>query len=230
MILALAFFILPWAFGRIEDIRDKYEKRGDIARIERGRFQESVNGDRMFFIEKNISGLRVGNNVFIATREQDNETITSAQAGRIDLIGADKFLILANGRRLERTPSKPDVTVSRFETYDARIGADDRSQRDFKTTSSMTTLQLLQRPVTGHLAELSWRVGLTLAAFNFLIIDLAAAGVNPRVSRASNLGVAFIVYFNMLVLGKNWIETGQVRLCGLSHGIAWCGTLAIGLI
>lgn len=232
IILALAFFILPWAFGRIEDLHDKYEKRGDIARIEPGRFQESADGDRVFFIAKNISEWRVGNNVFIATREQDKETITSAQTGRIDLIGTDKFLILENGQRLERTRSKPDVAVSRFETYGARIGADGRSQRDSKPTNSMTTLELLQTPVTRHLAELSWRVGLILVAFNFLIIGLAAAGVNPRVGRASNLGVAFlafIIYFNMLILGKNWIETEQVSfavyLMAL-HG----GTLAIGLI
>ena len=106
IILALAFFILPWAFGRIEDLRDKYEKRGDIARIEPGRFQESANGDRVFFIEKNISELRVGSNVFIATREPNKETITSAQTGKIDVIGADKFLILENGQRLEKTPDE----------------------------------------------------------------------------------------------------------------------------
>jgi lipopolysaccharide export system permease protein len=232
IILALAFFILPWAFGRIEDLRDRYEKRGDIARIEPGRFQESANGDRVFFIEKNISELRVGSNVFIATREANKETITSAQTGKIDVIGADKFLVLENGQRLEKTPGKPDLTVSTFQTYGARIGADDQSQRNTLPTNSMTTLALLQSPVPRHLAELSWRAGLALAAFNFLIIGLAAAGVNPRVGRTGNLGVAFlafIVYLNMLVLGKNWIETEQVSfvvyLMAL-HG----GALAIGLV
>lgn len=232
IILALAFFILPWAFSRIEDLRDKYEKRGDIARIEPGRFQESANGDRVFFIEKNISELRVGSNVFIATREQNKETITSASTGKIDVIGADKFLVLENGQRLEKTPGKLDLTVSTFQTYGARIGADDQSQRNTVPTNSMTTLELLKTPVPRHLAELSWRAGLTLAAFNFLIIGLAAAGVNPRVGRTSNLGVAFlafIVYFNLLVLGKNWIEAGQVSFAAYLvalHG----GALAIGLV
>src|SRR3990167_6094675 len=103
VILALAFFILPWAFGRIEDLRDKYEKRGDIARIEPGQFQESASGDRVFFIEKGSSGKQVGNNVFIATQEQGKETITSARSGKVEVIGADKFLVLENGQRLEKT-------------------------------------------------------------------------------------------------------------------------------
>jgi len=74
VILALAFLILPWAFGRIEDLRYKYDKRGDIARIEPGQFQESANGDRVFFIEKDARGQQTGNNVFIATQEQGKET------------------------------------------------------------------------------------------------------------------------------------------------------------
>jgi lipopolysaccharide export system permease protein len=56
---------------------------------------------------------------------------------------------------------------------------------------------------------------LGLAAFNFILIGIAAAGVNPRVGRTANLGfafMAFVVYFNMLVLGKSWIEGGQIGL------------------
>jgi len=231
VILALAFFILPWAFGRIEDLREKYEKRGDIARIEPGRFQESANGDRVFFIEKNLSDKQVGSNVFIATREQNKETITSASTGRVQVIGGDKFLILENGQRLEKTPGKSDLTVSVFETYGARIGADDSSQRGDTAINAMSTYALIKAPIAHHLAELSWRAGLTLAAFNLVIIGVAAAGVNPRVGKTGNLGfafLAFIVYFNLLVLGKNWIHNGQVHfgvyLLAL-HG----GALVLGL-
>ncbi|MDO8698895.1 MAG: LPS export ABC transporter permease LptF [Rhodoferax sp.] len=232
VILALAFFILPWAFGRIEDLRDKYEKRGDIARIEPGQFQESANGDRVFFIEKDSAGKQVGNNVFIATQEQGKETITSARSGKVEVIGADKFLVLENGQRLEKTVGKPDMTVSVFERYGARVGADDQSQRTNAPSASISTLELLKTPTPRYLAELSWRAGLFLAAFNFVIIGLAAAGVNPRVGRTGNLGVAFlafILYFNLLVLGKSWIETSQVHfgvyLLAL-HG----GALALGLL
>lgn len=213
VILALALFILPWAFGRIEDLRDKYEKRGDIARIEPGQFQESANGDRVFFIEKDAKDKQSGNNVFIATKEQGKETITSAQSGRIEIIGPDKFLVLENGQRLEKTTGKPDLTISMFTRYGARVGADDQSARTYVPSSSMTTLQLVQESSARNQAELTWRIGLGLAAFNFVVIGLAAAGVNPRVGRTANIGfafMAFVIYFNMLVLGKNWVETGQV--------------------
>jgi lipopolysaccharide export system permease protein len=232
VIAVLAFLILPWSFGRIEDLRDRYEKRGDIARIEPGKFQESANGERVFFIEKDAAGTQAGSNVFIATHKNDKETITSARSGRIEIINNEKFLVLENGQRLEKTANKPDLTVAVFKTYAAQVDADDQSARSFVPYSAKSTLELLSTPSKAHWAELSWRAGLALAAINLVVIGLATAGVNPRVGRTANLGfafMAFIVYFNLLILGKSWIESGQVQfgvyLLSL-HG----GALAIGLL
>jgi lipopolysaccharide export system permease protein len=232
IIVVLAFFILPWAFGRIEDLRDRYEKRGDIARIEPGQFQESANGDRVFFIEKNSENKQTGNNVFIATNEQGKETITSARSGHIEIIGPDKFLVLQSGQRLERNTGKPDLTVSVFERYGARVGADDVSARSYIPSSSLGSLDLVKDPNPRNLAELSWRIGLALAAFNFIVIGTAAAGTNPRVGRSANLGFAFLIfvaYFNFLVLGKSWVESGQVQFGPyllVLHG----GALVLGVL
>ena len=214
VILVLAMFVLPWAFGRIEDLRDKFEKRGDIARVEPGQFQESANGDRVFFVERNSEGKQTGNNVFIATKEAGKETITSAKTGRIEIIGRDKFLILKNGQRLEKDTVKSDLNVSVFDTYGVRVGVDDSSSRTYIPVESIPTLGLIADPAPQKLAELSWRIGLVLAAVNFVLLGIASAGMNPRVGRVANLGFAFllfVVYFNLLVLGKTWVESGKVQ-------------------
>jgi lipopolysaccharide export system permease protein len=232
VIAALAFLILPWAYGRIEDMRDRYEKRGDIARIEPGQFQESANGQRVFFIEKDASGKLAGSNVFIATHKDNKETVTSSRSGHVELVNSEKFLVLENGQRLEKTAGKPDLTVAVFKTYGAQVESDDQSGRSFVLSAARTTLELINAPTPKHLGELSWRIGLALAAINFVIIGLTAAGTNPRVGRTANLGfafMAFIVYFNLLVLGKSWIETGQVSFPGFLlalHG----GALALALL
>ena len=214
VILVLAMFVLPWAFGRIEDLRDKFEKRGDIARVEPGQFQESANGDRGFFVERNSEGKQTGNNVFIATKEAGKETITSAKTGRIEIIGRDKFLILKNGQRFEKDTVKSDLNVSVFDTYGVRVGVDDSSSRTYIPVESIPTLGLIADPAPQKLAELSWRIGLVLAAVNFVLLGIASAGMNPRVGRVANLGFAFllfVVYFNLLVLGKTWVESGKVQ-------------------
>jgi len=230
IIFVLSFFLLPWAFGRIEDLRDKFEKRGDLARIQPGQFQESANGDRVFFIEKNDSGAQVGNNVFMATTEQGKQTITSARSGHIEVIGSDKFLVLQAGQRLERLTQKPDITVSQFQRYGTRVGADDSSERSYIPTSSITTFELLQIQTPRNLAELSWRAGLVLAAINFILIGIAASGMNPRVGTAANLGFAFltfVIYFNLLVLGKSWIEDQRIGFLPFLLAIHG-GTLVLG--
>ena len=127
---------------------------------------------------------------------------------------------------------KPDLTVAVFSTYGAQVDAEDQSARSFVPSGAKNTLELLAQPTKAHLAELSWRIGMALAAINFIVIGIAAAGVNPRVGRTANLGFAFgafVVYFNLLVLGKSWIETGQVQFVVYMvalHG----GALALALL
>jgi lipopolysaccharide export system permease protein len=232
VIMALAFFVLPFAFGRIEDLRDRYEKRGDIARIEPGQFQESANGDRVFFVERGPEGKQEGKNVFIATREQGKQTMTSARAGQVDVIGQDRFLVLQQGQRLQRDLVKRDMSVSLFERYGVRVGADNASARSYAPATSISTLDLVKAPTPKYLGELSWRIGLVLAAVNFVLIGIAASGMNPRAGRIANLGFAFltfVVYFNLLILGKSWVEQSQVSftvfLLAL-HG----GALALGML
>lgn len=216
-IIALAFLILPWAFGRIEDLRDRFEKRSDIARIEPGRFQESANGDRVFFIEKSAQTDQVGRNVFVLAREVSKETFTSSLGGHIEFQEGGKYLVLENGQRVERNKNTGEYRISTFERYETRLGSDDRSQRSYAPTASLGTQELIRNPIPAHLAELSWRAGLSMAAFNLILVGLAVAGVNPRVGRTGNLGMAFlgfVVYLNFLLMGKSWIANSQVGLWG----------------
>jgi lipopolysaccharide export system permease protein len=83
-------------------------------------------------------------------------------------------------------------------------------------------LALIQSGALSDLAELSWRIGLILAAINFTVIGLAVSSVNPRVGRSANVVFAlfaFVVYFNLLNLGQNWISSGQVTFGGLLLGL-----------
>ncbi len=232
VIFVLAFVVLPWAFGRIEDLRDQYEKRGDIARVEAGQFQESANGDRVFFIERDEKDKLAGTHVFMVTREPGKETITSAARGTVQTLGNDQFLVLENGQRLEKSEGSDALSVSTFARYGARVGADNTSARSIVPLNTLPAIALLQSPNPRNNAELVWRSGLFLAAINLVLIALAAAGANPRSGRTANMAFAFlifVVYFNLLVLGKNWVATEHISMGGFLialHG----GALALALL
>jgi lipopolysaccharide export system permease protein len=212
-IAALALLVLPWTNQRIDDLKTQYDRRGDLERIEPGQFQESANGARVFFVEKNSPGQQSGANVFIATTENGKETVTSARSGRIDSLPQGRFLMLNNGQRLETTIGTQQLKVSEFEEYGTQITSNPLTGPDIAMVNTLTTLALVNAPTVTALAELSWRVGLVLAAFNFVIIGVAISSVNPRVGKSINLVFslfAFVFYFNLLSLGQSWIAGGKI--------------------
>src|ERR1035437_5095766 len=222
VVMALALLVLPWSNQRIEKLKDQFERRSDIERIEPGQFQESAGGKRVFFVEKDASGKLSGSNVFIATTEGGKETITSARSGRIQNIGTDRFLLLSNGQRLENVTGKTDLKISEFEEYRIKVGVNVLGTSDYTPVNTIPTLTLLRNLTRPNLAELSWRIGLVLAAVNFVIIGISVSSVNPRVGRSANLIFslfAFVLYYNLLNLGQNWINVGKFSFSGFLLGL-----------
>lgn len=231
-VMALALFVLPWSKQKIETMKVQYEKRGDLERIEPGQFQESAGGQRVFFVEKNEADKSTGSNVFIATTEDGKHTVTSARSGRIEQINNEQFLMLSNGQRLENLLAKSELKISEFEEYGIRVRSSTLGATDFVPLNTRRTVDLVQTPTLPNLSELSWRIGLILAALNFVVIGLAISSVNPRVGRSANLVFAlfaFVVYYNLLSLGQSWIASGKMSFAAWSvalHG----GILVIGAL
>lgn len=208
----------PWANERIQEMRTRYERRGDIERVAPGQFQESAAGNRVFFIDKVTPDASTANNVFITASEHGQDIVTSARTGRLATIGEDRFAILNDGQRLESDSHKPGLKISDFKEFGNRMGSAAQTSQDEIPARAISTLQLIQRPVPMNMAELGWRIGLVMAAFNFVVMALALSSVNPRAGRSGNLVFAlfaFILYYNFLNLGQGWVMGGKIHLVGL---------------
>ncbi len=250
VIALLALVVWPWSNQQTQDLKNRYERRGDLDRVTPGQFQENASGSRVFFIDKaveteestsettpakNTSTLRAtpaARNVFISATERGKQSITSARSGHIDTIEDQRFLLLSNGQRLERDLNQREIKISEFEEYGTRIGDDSVLDKDQTPPKAMSTLALLQTANRTYQAELSWRLGLAFAAMNLTLLALALSNVNPRGGRGSYLVftlLAFVVYYNLLNLGFGWISNGQRdwrTFMLLLHG----GIFALGLL
>ncbi|RYG14957.1 MAG: LPS export ABC transporter permease LptF [Burkholderiales bacterium] len=232
VIAALALLVWPWANQQTRDMRDRYEKRGDLERIAPGQFQESASGSRVFFIDKDSPDGKLGSNVFISASDHGKESVTSARTGRVEDIGVDRFLMLTSGQRLESNNLKPELKLSKFEEYGARVGSDVLGAQEDVPVRNRPTLDLLMQPTRQNMGELAWRLGLALAALNFVVIAVAVASVNPRAGRSGNYVFAlftFVVYYNLLNMGQSWVANGRAQILPFMlalHG----GVLAIGLL
>jgi lipopolysaccharide export system permease protein len=213
LIAVLALVGWPWANSQTQGMRDQYERRGDIDRVAPGEFQESAGRNRVFFIDKETANGTVASNVFISSVERNRQIVTSARSGKVESINDTRYLMLSNGQRLERPLDKSGLKISEFDSYGAKTGSDAAASPDSAPARARTTAALLANPTPIYKAELGWRVGMFLAAINFVLLALAVASVNPRVGRSGNLLFAlfaFVIYYNMLNLGQGWVGAGRI--------------------
>jgi len=217
----LVLFLWPWSNQQTQDLRTRFEKRGDLERVSPGEFQESGNGFRVFFVEKNSSTQEDAKNVFIASSDHNKEAMTSAQMGKIDSIGEDRFLILSNGQRVEKTAGEKDLKISQFQTFATKISKNASTVAERHPTT-LDSLTLIQNPTPRNLGELAWRVGMAFASLNLFLLGLSITSANPRVGRGGNLALAlliFVVYFNLINIGQGWVNNSKVSFTALILGM-----------
>ena len=214
VVAVLALLVWPWTNSQVQELKTRYEQRSDIDRIAPGEFQESANGNRVFFIEKDTDGKQRGNNVLVVDQKGASESITSARSARLQILGADRFALLSQGQRLESARDRPTLRLSEFSEYGIRIGAAPANPLDNLDVSTLATRTLLLQPTPANQGELGWRIGQVLSAFNLVVLGLALASVNPRAGRSSSLVLAllaFIVYLNFMTLGQTWVAANRIR-------------------
>ncbi|MBA2960865.1 MULTISPECIES: LPS export ABC transporter permease LptF [Ramlibacter] len=211
-VAVLALVIWPWANQQTQELKDRYGSRGDLERVAPGQFQESASGTRVFFLDKDTPDNKSGKNIFISAVEHGKQSITTARTGRVVTEGDAQFLLLSNGQRLENTLDGRQLKVSVFDELGNRVGSGDLGPQDDAPAKTLSTYALMADPTRLNLGELAWRLGLALAAFNFVVIAITVSSVNPRAGRSGNLVFAlfaFIVYYNLLNLGQSWISGGR---------------------
>ena len=217
-IAVLALLAVPWSQQQMQDLRDRHSNRNDVERVAPGRFQESAAGQRVFFIDKDAPDQNSGTNVFISARKDDLETTTTARQGRVEWRGQDRYLVLEQGEQWLHQLQEGQTRWTRFEHYDLLVDGNNRFQNSEMAVRQMPSMQLIEQPSPLHQGELSWRIGMGLCALNFTLLALPLSAVNPRRGRSYQYGVAllaFILYYNLLNIGQNWIASGRYSLLGL---------------
>ena len=209
VISALVMVAWPWGNAQSQQLRDRYEKRSDLSRVAPGQFQASRDGSKVFFIERDTDLAGVGRNVFILSQQGSRESVTTAATGQITWDGDDRYLVLEQGQRNETGITSNDSSLARFDRY--RVLADRQTARslDDLPPKAMDTLALWGSAQPRHRAELVWRTGMVLGAFNLALLGLGLAATNPRRPNSWGLLIAllvFVVYYNLINLSQSWVE------------------------
>jgi lipopolysaccharide export system permease protein len=219
VITALVLVAWPWTNRQSLELRAQYEQRSDLSRVAPGQFQSSRSGDRVFFIDNDAqarnSVVRGGGGIFILDQRQQRESVTTANAGRIEPSAEGRMLVLEQGVRNDLDLITGVRTVSAFEEYRIRIGEKALSVLENLPPKAQDTWSLWRDGTAPALAELAWRVGIVLAAGNFMLLGLGIASGDARRGGGWSLLTAllgFVVYFNLVNLTQAWIGSGRYPL------------------
>lgn len=230
-VVALVLVVWPWTAQQTSQLRSQYEQRGDLERVSIGQFQENASGSRVFFVEAAQqdptpstsstpnatasvpAGLnRQARNVFVSEIDGKAQVITAARSGRIDRTGGDQFVVLSDGQRTELNTTTGQIKVMEFAEYSVLANAKALGQTNQQPAKSLATSTLIRQPTLLNLAELSWRVGMALSAFNLMLLAILFSAVNPRAGRGFGIALAllaFVTYYNLQNLGYSRIASGQ---------------------
>lgn len=215
LVAVLALFVWPWGNRQVAELRDRYERRSDVSRVAPGQFQSSADGSRVFFIERNTDAGSTARNVFVLERRQGSESVTSAQSGRIELDGDQRFVVLEQGQRSDLDLATGEKRVAEFDSYRVLAGEAMSGGADKLPPKARSTWQLLTQPTDRHLGELAWRIGMAAGGVNLVLLAIGLAAANPRRAGNWNLLIAllaFVVYYNLLNLSQAWVASGQLAV------------------
>lgn len=233
VVALLLLFVWPWGNRSSLELRDRYQQRSDLSRVTPGVFQTSSDGRRVFFVERESTDGINARNVFILSRQDEGESVTSARSGRLESGNEGRYLVLERGQRNDVDLQRGERALSSFETY--RVLAPERATRAAETQPPrvMKTIDLIRQPTPRNQGELVWRFGLLLGAANLLLLGIGLSATNPR--RASNWNLlfallAFLIYYNLVNLSQAWVASERVGMGGVLatlHGGVFLLALAL---
>ena len=237
LVLALVVAILMlWIEPSIVRYRDEVVAKAiAIASVDKllpGRFQ-SVTGSKWVFYAQDLSQDHRHLGHVFAARPSDSVgkdgncawEVVSAQSASLEGIGKDEsqFLILRNGLRYQGMPGEKDYQLIQYEKYGLRT----------QTPPFLAGMKLKERVLpssvlwqerhsnTAAAAELQWRIATPISALLLAMLAVPLSRVRPRQGRYGRFLPAiliYIVYANMIFVGRAWAKNGTVA-AGFS--IAW---------
>lgn len=230
---ALSFWVAPLALQWSDRMIDAANRSLLVAGMEPGRFIELPGRQAVIYVA-NMSpdGTRFSRVFLWEEDERGRMGVTTAREGTLfqDRAQGERYVSLQDGFRIEGAPGQLDYRMMRYARNDIRLPepARDEERRAEKRASMRDLYRSGNRT---ERAEFHWRLGLPISA---LLLSLLAVPLSRSVPREPRYGkillaiAAYVLYTNVLGLGRGWIAQGQ-----LSHqlGLWWAhaGVLAVAL-
>lgn len=239
MVLVLMMWVNPLVSIKREMVfHDEESASHLIQTLVPGRFHVSADEKRVIYVETLSRDRTEVGHVFIAEHKESTDqplnahwNITVAQDGR-QVDGArdeGNYFVLHHGYRYDGIPGQNDYKILGFNKYGIRIPENNMTFSHSNRESLPLSELLSHLSDKKHLAELQWRIAMPIATIVLSMIALSLSYFSPRQNRYKRLIPAmliFIIYVNLLMLSKRWIEDGSLSPW---FGLWWVHILFLAL-
>lgn len=190
-----------------------------IQTIMPGRFQETNQGKRIYYVESMSRDRAQMHNIFIsdhtpfATDKSNNGAwwIVTAETAysEIEKKTGDTFLVLKNGHRYLGSDEGKDYQIAAFSSYRMRLQEHEPIITHDVESANTSELWRKRKIDPASAAEFHWRISKIIAIFTLALIAMPLSQVNPRQGKYAKLLPAillFILYFNTLLVNQDWLS------------------------
>jgi len=222
MATGLSFYISPLAAAKVEQVIHKDSESSDIRGIAAGRFSEYSQGDLVFYVET-IGSDKTMHKVFVQHRQRGVPSIINAESARVKDLPDGRFVVFANGRRIQGKPGTLNYVVEEFAEYGVRL--EDTVSEVLYPREAVASLILWHSMASRDIAELQRRSSVPLAILLLTFLAVPLAQISPRGGVYGNMLAGFLIYFsygNLTSVTQSWVTTETIA--------PWLGLVGVHLL
>lgn len=209
----LSMFLAPWTVARQDVIKHQAKYQSELHGLVPGQFNTSGNGRQTLFFEHLSADGREMRQTFLHSLGEESRLVTTARkALRLGQPDQDPYIVFEDGTSYSGTPGQLDYRITEFEAQGMRIRQASPPVLRLRT-SAAPTRELLSSKDPKARAEWHWRLAVPAACLLLALFALPLSYTSPRKGRFAKLGIGvliYIIYSNLLGLGRAWVERGIV--------------------
>jgi len=223
LLFVLLMYIKPMIAQQRAQLTAEIRSQAEVDTLLIGQFNRASTGG-VLFLESEDKENKSINNVFFQQLREDvsHVDLSKSTNTHIDEQG-HRYMMMHEGTHYIGNAGDPDFKIIKYKDYGIHI--DKKIVRAHLSESTRGTSELWKSDRPEDRAELQWRITLPLATIIVAFMALPLSHTDPRSGRYAKLALAlvlYLVYSNMLGIGKTWIVQEKVPI--------WVGTWWVHII
>jgi len=208
----VVFYATPWAAHIERAASTEIANRSELAGVDAGRFNESRDGNTVFFVAELTDKRTKMNDVFVHGPDPEGGSgLETARYAAQETQDGARYVVMYDGVRYIGTPGQADYKIIEFAKHGVTVPLPRGGEASLRRTGK-SLQQLLASTNLYDRAELEWRIAVMVSVVVLTVLAVPLSYTAPRQGRYARLAIAVLIYVpyrNLLVVAKSWLGNGE---------------------